>query len=413
MADSVLLGTAIALLAYLFSWLFRHKSAATRFAVMMTALVAMASLPLIRLAMNVGPSGTEGASLLQVADSWAPWILAAWAVIASVGLARVGAALWGLRRMRRTCRALESPALRQLFNDALAQFCPARKVQILVSRDVAVPAAMGFFRPAVVLPSWVIEEMSVPEIRHVVVHELSHLRRWDDWSNLLQQIVKAMLFFHPAVWWLESRLSLEREMACDDAVLTGSTNPRSYAECLAHIAERNFLRRGLAMAQAAVSRVRQTSRRVARILQIQGPTGAPTSKLTVAFAAAFALSALGVLWHAPLLVSFDTNGATAAKLSQPDEPAPAPQTVKAAWHPRVARPEPRVQPSEHPTNAKARGTPDVRPRLLPARMTAERAAFTETVVVFVVQGNDGIAVWQLTTWQFSPSRQLRAARKTT
>ena len=95
--------------------------------------------------------------------------------------------------------------------------------------------------------------------------------RKDDWTNLIQKILGALLFFHPAVWWIEKKLALEREMACDDLVLAQTTSPRAYAECLVSLAEKSFLRRGLALAQAAVDRVRNVSLRVTRILDVNRP----------------------------------------------------------------------------------------------------------------------------------------------
>jgi len=77
-----------------------------------------------------------------------------------------------------------------------------------------------------------LRELSPEELRVVLLHEFAHLRRWDDWTNLLQKLVRTIFFFHPAVWWIERRLSLEREMACDEAVLAETENPQAYAECL-------------------------------------------------------------------------------------------------------------------------------------------------------------------------------------
>src|SRR5262249_50206996 len=132
--------------------------------------------------------------------------------------------------------------------------------------EVEVPTAIGFFRPAVLIPAWLAEDSAATELKYVLLHELAHLERWDDWSNLVQKLIKSILFFHPAVWWIERKLSIDREIACDDAVLAQSSNPRVYAECLARVAEKRFLRRQLALAQAAVDRVKQLSSRVARIL---------------------------------------------------------------------------------------------------------------------------------------------------
>ena len=109
------------------------------------------------------------------------------------------------------------------------------------------------------IPDWALIELSSSELNQVVLHELAHLRRWDDWTNLAQQIIRALLFFHPAVWWIGKKAELEREMACDDAVLAETESPRAYAECLAHLAERSFVQRSLALAQAAIGRFHQTA----------------------------------------------------------------------------------------------------------------------------------------------------------
>ena len=113
--------------------------------------------------------------------------------------------------------------------------------------------------------------MPAEELKYILLHELAHLGRRDDWTNLAQKVLKALFFFLPSVWWIERKLSLDREMACDDAVLAHSGTPRGYAECLAHVAERSFLRRQIALAQAAVGRVRQLTTRVAMILDPNRP----------------------------------------------------------------------------------------------------------------------------------------------
>ena len=121
-------------------------------------------------------------------------------------------------------------------------------------------------KPLVVIPSWAMRELSAAELNTILLHELAHLRRWDDWTNLAQKVLGALLFFHPAVWWIEKKLALEREMACDDLVLAQDCESRAYAECLVSLAEKSLLRRGFALAQAAVGRMRHMSFRVAQIL---------------------------------------------------------------------------------------------------------------------------------------------------
>jgi hypothetical protein len=164
----------------------------------------------------------------------------------------------------------------------------------------------------VIFPGWLIEELSPDEVNQILLHELAHLRRRDDWTNLVEKLVKAMLFFHPAVWWIESKVSLEREMACDDAVLAETARPRAYAECLTHVAEKTLIRRSLVLAQAALGRVRQTSLRVARILDANRPRQTGHAwRSAVPLLAGFAITCTLLVSNQRQLIAFQDAGPNA------------------------------------------------------------------------------------------------------
>jgi hypothetical protein len=174
------------------------------------------------------------------------------------------------------------------------------------------------------------QELSPAELNQIVLHELAHLRRWDDWTNLAQQLVRALFFFHPAVWWIEKRVALEREMACDDAVLS-ETSPRAYAECLARLAEKTFVRRSVALAQAALGRIRQTSDRIAQILNVDRPGEQARSwKPAVSLIAGFAVVCAIGISKTPSLVAFqDAAHEQVQQASAPNIPnGSAPQTAR-------------------------------------------------------------------------------------
>ena len=76
--------------------------------------------------------------------------------------------------------------------------------------------AVGFIRPVVLIPASWLTQLSPQMIEAIIAHELAHIRRWDLWVNLVQRIIETLLFYHPAVWWLSSRIRLEREMCCDE-----------------------------------------------------------------------------------------------------------------------------------------------------------------------------------------------------
>ena len=310
MLNSMIEGMAIGLFAWLLLRMVGRRNSSTRFAVWFSALLAIAALPLVGTAPRANSFG-GAASALTLPGSWALDIFIAWAVIASMALVRAGVGLWQLRKLRASCIAVDSATLDPMLRKTLQEVQALRSVTLCQSESLRVPTAIGFLNPVVVLPVWAMQELSTSELNSILIHEMAHLRRRDDWTNLAQQIVKALLFFHPAVWWIENKLALEREMACDDAVLAETANPRGYAQCLISIAEKSFMRRGIALAQAAVNRVRQTSMRVTEILDVNRSSATRVWKPALYSVAAFSIVCLVGLSHAPEFVAF-RNGQPAA-----------------------------------------------------------------------------------------------------
>ena len=70
-----------------------------------------------------------------------------------------------------------------------------------------------------------------------MLHELAHIRRWDDWTNLAQKLIEAILPIQPAMYWIGHRMSIEREMACDDWVVATTGTAKPYAASLTKVAE--------------------------------------------------------------------------------------------------------------------------------------------------------------------------------
>jgi beta-lactamase regulating signal transducer with metallopeptidase domain len=301
--NCMLEGVAIGLFAWILLRLVGRRNSSTRFAVWFFALVAIAALPVLSVAASSARAGSAG-SAITVPSSWALVIFSVWAAIAGTALFRVGVGLWQLRKLRAGCTPIDAATLDPILQETLRGFQSVRSVTLCQSGRLQVPTAIGFLQPVVVLPAWALQDLSPAELNSILIHELTHLRRRDDWTNLAQQILKALLFFHPAVWWIENKLALEREMACDDAVLAETANPRGYAQCLISVAEKSFMRRGVALAQAAVNRVRQTSLRVAQILDVNRSRSIPVWKPALYSVAAFFVACLISLSHAPELIAF-------------------------------------------------------------------------------------------------------------
>jgi hypothetical protein len=224
------------------------------------------------------------------------------------------------------------PTLRDLFVDL------KRPVRLLVCDQARVPAAMGFRHPVVVLPAWTLRDLPPEQLRHILIHELAHIRRHDDWTNLIQKIARAIFFFHPAIWWIDARLSIEREMACDDAVLAQTGNPHVYAGCLIDLLERGCARRGWTMAQAAVARARDASVRIRRILEHGHPSSTQLGRKALGLAAGLSVACSAVAVCSPGFVSFAPVRSRAAEDSLAvrtlaNGRIPAPHVVAAMYHP--------------------------------------------------------------------------------
>jgi len=170
------------------------------------------------------------------AGEWPVAVFAAWSVVCLFLLARIG---WSYRHLRQIKRRAH-PARRELqvhFDAWLLACRVRRKARLLVSNEIGSPMAAGFLHPAVLLPEALVEQFTEAELDHVLLHELAHMARRDDWSNLWARLAGALLALHPVAAWVVHRIDREREIACDDWVVAHTGDARPYAASLARLFE--------------------------------------------------------------------------------------------------------------------------------------------------------------------------------
>ena len=309
------LGIAIAAIAGAASAVVGRNSSGVRFAIWFAGLIAVVGLFVLPKPVTGGAAaGHLGTLQIWLRPEWALYIFGAWALFAVVGIARVVSGIWRVRSLKKSSVPVEESGLA-----SIERTLPpiSRRFSICTSEHLRVPAAVGFLRPMIILPVWAIRELSLEELSTVILHEAAHLQRWDDWTNLLQKFIRAVLFFHPAVWWIDNRLSIEREMSCDDIVLAGSQSARQYAACLVSLAEKTRAHRSLALVQAAVSRLKHTAERISKILDGNRRTAKPLLKPAMAAVAVFGTFSFVAVQHTPQLVNFrsDTEISSHASLA--------------------------------------------------------------------------------------------------
>ena len=242
------------------------------------------------------------------------WGLAVVGLGAGLSMLRVGQLITGamrLRRLKRTAVPLVLPA------ELMPVVAGHRRVTVCSSAAVSRPSVAGFLHPSILLPPVLLERLSTVELRQVLLHEMEHVRRGDDWANLLQKLALAVFPLNLALWWIDHRLCAERELACDDRVLEATGAPKAYASCLTRVAEAGLLGRGLALALGVWERRPELSRRIYRILE-QPTAGRVNRRLGRVQATGFACAlgtAAAALPHLPAVVRFAPAPITIADVS--------------------------------------------------------------------------------------------------
>jgi bla regulator protein blaR1 len=109
---------------------------------------------------------------------------------------------------------------------------PHKQITLLHSQELMEPGIFGIFRPTLLWPARLSDQLEDQHIEAILVHESIHVQRQDNLTAALHMLVEAIFWFHPIVWWMETRMIEERERACDEAVVQQGGNPETYAESL-------------------------------------------------------------------------------------------------------------------------------------------------------------------------------------
>jgi TonB family protein len=234
---------------------------------------------------------------------------------------------------------------------AMADLCGgnSRVVRVHESARVSMPLTWGFLRATVVLP---VEAREWPEarLRTVLLHELIHVERRDLLVQTIGQAACCLYWFHPLAWLAARQLKVERERACDDAVVLRGVPAADYAGHLTDLARALASNRGWTAGAVTMAEVGSLESRVRALLDARRNRRPLTWRAMTAIAAA----CLAVLACSAMTTAYaQTAQASAIEAAQavPDaaaqapaetlsEPAPAPKPRRAAT--------PAADPVRHP-----------------------------------------------------------------
>ncbi len=307
LSHTAIKGAAVLLLALLAGLALYQTAAARRYAVWLTAVAALAVLPLAMALLPAwhvlpktmtemewpvlepdmpmeapvrssnlveqrtqtsAPSSVSVPAALPKAPmfvfSWEKlfqWLPLVWISIAVLLLMRLAWSAWCLRRLERLLKAGRCEAL-----DGIAQEIGlSRAPRLFVGDASAVPMVWGVWSPRLLLPEG-FEQWSAAKLRGVLLHELAHLKRRDPLALWTAQWVKALHWFNPLVWLTLRQLRADQERACDDTVLRHGVRASDYAQSLLDLSRHNRLAPGLSLCALTITRCAPVEARVKAIL---------------------------------------------------------------------------------------------------------------------------------------------------
>lgn len=248
--------TLLGLLAWGGLFLLRRRPASARYRFASLGLGAMVAAPLGTFLL-LGPWGrgggaflfdlsvrsmlvmqdaASGATLLAAFRTLTPWLALGWILGAAFMVCRLGGGLWWLDR-HYLAPSTPAPEPWQAKAEALAAGLGIqRRVKVRTSPKADSPLVIGWLKPVVLVPASTFLHLPPAALEAVLAHELAHVRRSDFLANLLQSLAEALLFFHPAAWWLSRHVRELREHCCDDVAAALCGDPMALAEGLSALA---------------------------------------------------------------------------------------------------------------------------------------------------------------------------------
>jgi TonB family protein len=253
--------------AALLPWMFRLDAAGVRYTYWRGVALLCLTLPWVqpyRHASSAATTVTTAVAVtgtqLQAASAGTPgvtWGLMGLAVLVAGMVLRFAWLAFGLVRLRQLRRVAirSSPAA----IDADLQPALGTHADVRYAPELQQPVTFGLRRPLVLLPD-VLRSQS-PEIQRAVVgHELLHVKR-RDWAWLIvEEIAVCLFWFHPASWWLASRIQWAREEVVDELAILLTGRRKTYVEALLAFADTTSV-----VPTAAFARRRHLVRRIALV----------------------------------------------------------------------------------------------------------------------------------------------------
>ena len=179
------------------------------------------------------PSPVPVSRTVSLAATTATILLGGYLLFGLYGLCRLGWASLRTVQIRRAARYIDIPDTLDRVRVRCEDAFGLSGVGLLVSRQVAGPVTAG---RAIVLPESLLAEQRRGRAHHCHrsrngAHRAARLH-----CNLLYEVVRLPIGFHPAAWLIHREIERTREMACDELVTERLMDAGTYARSILSIA---------------------------------------------------------------------------------------------------------------------------------------------------------------------------------
>ena len=223
---------------------------------------------------------------------WKRLLTLLWAIGFGLGLARFLIAQIRHRSLLKSCEPLEHQSIEETVAEIRTLLRIRQPIRLLTSDQIGSAAVTGTFSPKLIVSSNFVRHLSLQQRRHVLMHELVHIKRFDPLVNRISLILQAIHWFNPLVRWALKKFQQDRELICDAMAIKtlGESQRSAYGETLIEILTSFRNQRSFPNLVPIISNKHEIKRRIMMISMNQSPPSRRPILLIAGLAAVLAVT---------------------------------------------------------------------------------------------------------------------------
>jgi bla regulator protein blaR1 len=172
-----------------------------------------------------------------------------------------------LRRIKKSTSIVKNQEVLTLFEECKQRLHISQQLVLVKSPLIKSPLTFGIFKTYIILPRDAEAWLSMDELKYILLHELNHYKYKDIATNYLMVLFQTLYWYNPLIWIAFREMRLDREIACDSAVLKllDQNQYAAYGNTIINFADKSYLPGQFAMVNQLASSKKQLKKRIERI----------------------------------------------------------------------------------------------------------------------------------------------------